>query len=143
MFPRTKFSRGRCHQTPLPLLKPGSVPDKGVTPLPLPRIRVFNFKTHGLGHDSVSIGNFLELRFKIPDAEYPSSAITESIMLPNKLSSLLFLRTNRNVKVCDHVGVSCRPRGINSNTFLDSSNCFARLRKNSLPVSVVLKNNII
>ena len=34
-------------------------------------------------------------------------------------------------------GVSYRPRGVNANTFLDSSNCFARLRKNSLPVSVV------
>ena len=34
-------------------------------------------------------------------------------------------------------GASCRPRGFNSNTFLNSSNSFARLRKNSLPVSVV------
>ena len=34
-------------------------------------------------------------------------------------------------------GVCCRSRGLNSNTFLDSSDCFVRLRKNSLPVSVV------
>ena len=31
-----------------------------------------------------------------------------------------------------------RPRGVNPNTFLDSSNRFVRLRKNSLPVSVVI-----
>ena len=34
-------------------------------------------------------------------------------------------------------GVCCRSRGLNSNTFLDGSDCFVRLRKNSLPVSVV------
>ena len=42
---------------------------------------------------------------------------------------------------CDHVrlaiGVSYRLRGLNSNTFLDSGNCFALLRKNNLPVAVV------
>ena len=46
--------------------------------------------------------------------------------------------TRRNVITCAYLlGVSCRARGLNSSTFLDSSDCFVRLRKSSLPVSVV------
>ena len=46
--------------------------------------------------------------------------------------------TWRNVITCAYLfGVCCRSRGLNSNTFLDSIDCFVRLRKNSLPVSVV------
>ena len=46
--------------------------------------------------------------------------------------------TWRNVITCTYLfGVSCRARGLNSNTFLYSSDCFVRRRKNSLPVSVV------
>ena len=38
----------------------------------------------------------------------------------------------------DLFGVSYIAPELNSNTFLDSSDCFVRLQKNSLPVSVVL-----
>ena len=47
--------------------------------------------------------------------------------------------TWRNVITCAYLyAISCSARGLNSNTFLDSSDCLVRLRKNSLPVSVVL-----
>ena len=47
--------------------------------------------------------------------------------------------TWRNVITCAYLfGLSCRARGLNSNTFLDSYDCFVRLRKNSLHVSVVI-----
>ena len=50
--------------------------------------------------------------------------------------------TWRKVITCTHLFVvSCRERGLNSNTFLDSSDCFVCLRKNSLPVSVVMTNH--
>ena len=54
-------------------------------------------------------------------------------------------RMGRNVITCTYLfGVSytCRPRGLKSNTFLDSSNCFVSLRKNSPPVSVVLDQGL-
>ena len=41
------------------------------------------------------------------------------------------------ITCADLFGVSYRVCELNSNTFLDSSDCFVRLRKNSLPVSVV------
>ena len=45
----------------------------------------------------------------------------------------------RNAITCAYIwGVRDRSRGLNSNMFLCRGNCFARLRKNSLPVSVVL-----
>lgn len=44
--------------------------------------------------------------------------------------------TWRNVTTCACLfGVTYRPRGLNK--FLDSSNCFARLPKNTLPVSII------
>ena len=52
----------------------------------------------------------------------------------------LIAGTWRNVITCAYLhvfAVSCRSRGVNSNTFLDNGNCFARLWKNILPVPVV------
>ena len=92
---------------------------------------------------------------KYSDAGSPSSAIIESIMLSRRLSSRLFPRkktfhfhwrksppspgdfwlasgTWRNVITCAYLfGVSHRPRWLNSNTFLDSSNCGASPNKQS------------
>ena len=96
---------------------------------------------------------------KYPDAGSFSSAIIESIMLPRKLSSLLLSRIKkifqvylqkspaspslaylRNVKECDHVRLPISSQQKTTRYFLDNCDCFARLRKNSPPVSVVLKN---
>ena len=48
------------------------------------------------------------------------------------------------LRECDHVCLHLRrqgkSRGLNSNMFLCRGKCFARLRKNSLPLSVVFFN---
>ena len=100
---------------------------------------------------------------KYLNAGYPSSAIIKSIILPRMLSSMFFPPIKKpsifcNVKACHRqmfsglpqecegmcactylFGVSYRRHGINSNIFLDSSNCFTHLWKNSLLISLVLK----
>ena len=69
-----------------------------------------------------------------PRIKNPSIFLRKSS--PSPFDFWLTSRTCRNVITCAYL--LYRPRGLNSNTFLDSSNCFARLRKNNLTVSVVL-----
>jgi len=61
-----------------------------------------------------------------------------NISFPGDRCEVIVAGTCRNVITCAYLFfVSFRPRGVNSNTFLDKGNCFARLRENTLAVSVV------
>ena len=117
-------------------------------------------KRTGMVRDSVPFGNFLELPSKIPwcwiptfsynRIDYHTSqaivyAFTTDIRPPllvcGKAPHRSILSNVKDAITCAYIwSVRDRSRGLNPNMFLCSGNCFARLRQNSLPVSVVFHN---